>query len=140
MMNALMLNNVERHIARFYVMAVRAASRAPTPSRADRDDRLLRQMLRTSEAFVSAVAWLDARQPHPDEILDFGVILTRSLEYWNAARAGWSANPAQAALAAAATELAAAADALQDAIASAPWFGNGASRDLAMAMPPRKLQ
>ena len=140
MMSAAMLNNIERHVARFYHLAVRAACRVPASSLAEQDDQFIRQVLRTSEAFTCARVWLDREKPHPDDILDLGLILTRSLDHWNRVRARWFGNPAQAALAAAATELADAADALQEAIVSAPWFENSASGGIATAAVPRKVQ
>ena len=137
---AMSLKDIERHVAWFYAAAVRAATENPARPRVERDERLLRRVLRTSEAFTTSVGWLREVKPNPDEILDLAVILTRALDYWNEAVTGWQSDPSRAALCAAAAELAAAADALQDAITGSPWLGHSVSSTEMHGMWPRKVQ
>jgi hypothetical protein len=135
------LRDIERHVAWFYTAAVRAATGSRDRPRPERDERLLRRVLRTSEAFTTFVGWLHEVKPNPDEILDLAVILTRAQEYWDEARARWQADTARVALSAAAAELAHAADALQDAITASPWLGNPAlSSSERLGIWPRKIQ
>ena len=135
------LKDIERHVAWFYAAAVRAATGSRERPRPERDERLLRRVLRTSEAFTASVGWLHEVKPNPDEILDLAVILTRALDYWNEARARWQTDTSRVALSAAAAELAHAADALQDAIMGSPWLGNSAvSSSPTQSIWPRKIQ
>jgi hypothetical protein len=135
------LKDIERQVAWFYAAAVHAATQDSDRPRGERDDRLLRRVLRTSEAFTHSVGWLHEVKPNPDEILDLAVILTRALDYWNEARAPWQTDASRAALSAAAAELAQAAFALQDAITGSPWLGNHASSTSELpGIWPRKIQ
>jgi len=135
------LTEIDRHVAWFYVTAIRSATDGPSHRSAERDARLLRRVLRTSEAFTTAMNRLGEVKPHPDDILDLAVILGRALNYWNRARAKWDADSRYAALAAAATELADAADALEEAVAAAPWFGNDSFPNATLdGGLPRKVQ
>ena len=135
------LKDIERQIAWFYAAAVRAATSKSRRAHAERDERLLRRVLRTSEAFTASIGWLHEVKPNPDEILDLAVILTRALDYWNEARARWQAEATHVALCTAAAELAHAADALQDAITGSPWIGTSAVSSIEMhGLWPRKIQ
>ncbi|MGH9242170.1 MAG: hypothetical protein ACRD3G_29330 [Vicinamibacterales bacterium] len=134
------LKDIERHVAWFYAAAVRAATDNPDRLSVERDQRLLRRVLRTSEAFTTSVGWLREVKPNPDEILDLAVILTRALDYWNEARARWQTDARRAALSAAAAELAEAADALQDAITGSPWLGTSTLSNAELHGMPRKVQ
>lgn len=133
--------DIERHVAWFYGAAVRAATKGAVRPSAERHQRLLRRVLRTSEAFTTAAAWLREVKPNPDEILDLALILTRALGYWDEARARWRPDSSYAALSAAATELADAADGLQDALTGSPWLGSSAlSSTDPRGIWPRKVQ
>ena len=135
------LKDIERHVAWFYAAAVRAATGSRQRPRPERDERLLRRVLSTSEAFTRSVGWLHEVKPNPDEILDLAVILTRALDYWDEARARWQTDTSRAALSAAAAELAHAADAMQEAITASPWLGNRAlSSSKLPGIWPRKIQ
>ena len=135
------LKDIERHVAWFYAAAVRAAAGSRTRPRPERDERLLRRVLRTSEAFTRSIGWLREVRPDPDAILDLAVILTRALDYWDEARAPWQTDTSRVALSAAAAELADAADALQKAITASPWLGTRAlSSSELPGIWPRKIQ
>lgn len=136
-----MLNEIERHVAWFYAAAVRISTDTATHSRSASEEPFLRRVLRTTETFRTAIGWLHDVKPHPDEILDLAVILARALEYWERARAAWQPDPSHAALSAAAGELAETAEALEDVIATAPWFGNDAVSSATLCgTSPRKVQ
>ncbi len=122
-------------------IALHLAGRGQSVSLIEREERLLRRVLRTSEAFTQSIRWLHEVKPDPDAILDLAVILTRALDYWDEARAPWQADTSRVALSAAAAELGDAADALQNAITASPWLGNHAlsSSDLP-GIWPRKIQ
>lgn len=136
-----MLKDIERHVAWFYLAAVRADTKPQSSPSLTRDGRFLRQVLRATEGFTSALQRLDDERPNPDAVLDLAMILSRALEYWNRARARWQSDPALAALIAAAAELTNAADALQDAMTAAPWVENGAPpRNIAFGTLPRRVQ
>ena len=132
------LKDIELHVAWFYAAAVRAGSRERPP---EQEERLLRRVLRTSEAFTQSIGWLHEVKPDLDAILDLAVILTRALDYWDEARARWQTDTSRVALSAAAAELAHAANALQEAITASPWFGNRAlSSNDQPGIWPRKIQ
>lgn len=134
-----MLNEIERHVAWFYAAAVRVAT--DTAPRPVSEERFLRRVLRTTETFRTAIGWLHAVKPHPDEILDLAVILRRALEHWERARTAWHSDASYAAVSAAAGELAETAEALEDVVATAPWFGSDPmSGEASLAWSPRKVQ
>jgi hypothetical protein len=134
-----MLHDMECRVAWLYSTALEMTAKTPSRTVLADHDRILPRMLETSEAFKRVIPQLEDSDLDPDHVLHVAVMLGRALELLERARMGWRAD-GDAPLAAAATELGLAGQALHDVLALAPWRPDRDQMPLRLYVPPRKIQ